>query len=79
MRQASNLKNLELDLLLPGFSINTSRSDYCVVKEFRMMRFNGERWEPFGPTMAVGQTFETGQYGRRPGDSSSGNSPIRTL
>ncbi len=51
MRQASNLKNLELDLLLPGFSINTSRSDYCVVKEFRMMRFNGERWEPFGPIM----------------------------
>jgi protein-S-isoprenylcysteine O-methyltransferase Ste14 len=36
MRQASNLKNLELDLLLPGFSINTSRSDYRVVKEFRM-------------------------------------------
>ena len=43
MRQASNLKNLKLDLLLPGFSINTSRSDYGVVKEFRMMRFNGER------------------------------------
>ena len=43
MRQASNLKNLNLDLLLPGFSINTSRSDYRVVKEFRMMRFNGER------------------------------------
>jgi branched-chain amino acid transport system substrate-binding protein len=52
MRQASNLKNLELDLLLPGFSINTSRSDYRVVKEFRMMRFSGERWEPFGAIMA---------------------------
>jgi branched-chain amino acid transport system substrate-binding protein len=33
-------------------SINTSRSDYRVVKEFRMMRFNGERWEPFGPIVA---------------------------
>jgi hypothetical protein len=49
----SNLKNLELDLPLPGFSINTSRPDYRVVKEFRVMRFNGERWEPFGPIMAV--------------------------
>jgi hypothetical protein len=28
MRQASNLKNLNPDLLLPGLSINTSRSDY---------------------------------------------------
>lgn len=52
MRQASNLKKPKLDLLLPGFSINTSRPDYRVVKEFQMMLFNGERWEPFGPTMA---------------------------
>ena len=51
MQQAANVKNLKLDLLLPGLSINTSRSDYRVVKEFRMMRFNGERWEPFGPIM----------------------------
>jgi len=52
MRQAANLKNFKLDLLLPGLAINTSPSDYRVVKEFRMMRFNGERWEPFGHIMA---------------------------
>ncbi|MGY4480391.1 ABC transporter substrate-binding protein [Bradyrhizobium sp. USDA 3364] len=52
MRQAASLKNVKLDLLLPGLSINTSRSDYRVVKEFRMMRFTGERWEPFGPMVA---------------------------
>ncbi len=51
MRQAANLKNFKLDLLLPGLAIDTSPSDYRVVKEFRMMRFNGERWEPFGPIM----------------------------
>jgi hypothetical protein len=55
MRQASNLKNLNPDLLLPGLSINTSRSDYRVVKDSRMVRLNGERWEPFGPTGAVGR------------------------
>lgn len=49
IRQAASLKDVKLDLLLPGLSINTSRSDYRVVKEFRMMRFTGERWEPFGP------------------------------
>jgi branched-chain amino acid transport system substrate-binding protein len=52
MRQAANLKNFRLDLLLPGLAINTSPSDYRVIKEFRMMRFNGERWEPFGPIVA---------------------------
>ena len=52
MRQATNLKNVKLDLLLPGLSNSTSRTDYRVVKEFRMMRFTGERWEPFGPIVA---------------------------
>ncbi len=52
MRQAANLKDVRLDLLLPGLSISTSRTDYRVVKEFRMMRFTGERWEPFGPIVA---------------------------
>ena len=52
MRQAANLKDFRLDLLLPGLAINTSPSDYRVIKEFRMMRFNGERWEPFGPIVA---------------------------
>src|SRR5882672_7276000 len=52
MRQAANLKNVKLDLLLPGLSISTNRTDYRVVKEFRMMRFTDERWEPFGPIVA---------------------------
>jgi branched-chain amino acid transport system substrate-binding protein len=49
MRQATSLKNVTLDLLLPGITINTSPTDYRVNKQFQMMRFNGERWELFGP------------------------------
>ncbi|VIO65888.1 Leu/Ile/Val-binding protein [Bradyrhizobium ivorense] len=52
MRQAASLNSVELDLLLPGLAINTSRADYRVIKQFRMMRFTGERWEPFGPIVA---------------------------
>ncbi|WP_349645082.1 hypothetical protein [Bradyrhizobium sp. Leo121] len=52
MRQATSLRDVRLDLLLPGLSINTSASDYRVIKEFRMMRFTGERWEPFGPLVS---------------------------
>jgi branched-chain amino acid transport system substrate-binding protein len=49
MAQATSLKNVKLDLLLPGLSVNTGPTDYRVVKEFRMMRFTGDRWEAFGP------------------------------
>ncbi|MBR1204376.1 MULTISPECIES: ABC transporter substrate-binding protein [unclassified Bradyrhizobium] len=52
MRQAASLKDVKLDLLLPGLAINTSRTDYRVIKQFRMMHFTGERWEPFGPIVA---------------------------
>jgi ABC-type branched-subunit amino acid transport system substrate-binding protein len=49
MKQATSLKNVVLDLALPGIVGNTSPTDYRVNKQLQMMRFNGERWELFGP------------------------------
>jgi branched-chain amino acid transport system substrate-binding protein len=56
MKQAANLKDLQLGMLLPGITINTGPDDYAPIKQMQMMRFKGERWEPFGPilTRAVG-------------------------
>jgi branched-chain amino acid transport system substrate-binding protein len=51
MKQATSLKDLEVDLALPGIKINTSPTDYRIHKQFKMMRFNGERWESFGPIL----------------------------
>jgi branched-chain amino acid transport system substrate-binding protein len=51
MRQAANLKDFELGLLLPSIKINTSRTDYFPVEEMQMSRFNGERGELFGPVI----------------------------
>jgi branched-chain amino acid transport system substrate-binding protein len=51
MKQAASLKNVELDLALPGMRINTSTDDYRVNKQLQMMKFNGERWELFGPIL----------------------------
>jgi branched-chain amino acid transport system substrate-binding protein len=48
MHQAANLHDLELPLLLPGMRINTSPTDYRLVKQMRPMRFNGRNWELFG-------------------------------
>jgi hypothetical protein len=52
MKQATSLNQVKLDLLLPGITINTSSTDYRVIKQFRTMRFTGERWEFFGPVIA---------------------------
>jgi ABC-type branched-subunit amino acid transport system substrate-binding protein len=54
MKQATNLKDVSLDLLLPGIRINTTPDDYRVNKQMQMMRFNGEHWELFGPVITDG-------------------------
>ena len=51
LKQATNLKNVELDLALPGIKGNTAPNDYRVNKQLQMMKFNGERWELFGPIL----------------------------
>lgn len=44
MRQAANLKDVKLPMLLPGIVINTSPDDYAVLKQSRLARFDGKRW-----------------------------------
>ena len=48
LKQATHLKNVELDLLLPGISVTTTPTDYRVNKQLQMVWFDGERWQPFG-------------------------------
>ena len=51
MKQATSLKNVVLDMALPGILANTTPTDYRVNKQLQMMKFNGERWELFGPIL----------------------------
>jgi ABC-type branched-subunit amino acid transport system substrate-binding protein len=51
MKQATSLNKVTFDLSLPGISISTSPTDYRVNKQLQMERFNGERWELFGPIL----------------------------
>ena len=51
MKQATSLKNVQLDLSLPGVVNTTTPDDYRVNKQLQMMKFNGERWELFGPIL----------------------------
>ena len=51
LKQATHLKSVQLELTLPGILNNTTPTDYRVNKQLQMMKFNGERWELFGPIL----------------------------
>jgi branched-chain amino acid transport system substrate-binding protein len=51
MKQAGNLSNLTLGMLLPGIVINTAADDYRPIKQLQLQRFNGYTWELFGPVV----------------------------
>jgi len=48
MRQAANLKNVKVPMLLPGITINTSPSDFAPIEAVQPARFDGTRYIPFG-------------------------------
>ena len=49
MKQAANLHDVTVPMLLPGIKANTSPTDFAPLKQVQMARFTGERWELFGP------------------------------
>jgi branched-chain amino acid transport system substrate-binding protein len=51
MRQAANLHDLRLPLVLPGIAINTRPDHYAPIEHMQMMRFTGESWALFGPIL----------------------------
>ena len=52
LRQATNLRNLAIGVLLPGITVNTSPTDYSPIKQLQMARFDGARWQLFGSIIA---------------------------
>ncbi|MGY3485473.1 branched-chain amino acid transport system substrate-binding protein [Bradyrhizobium sp. USDA 4011] len=52
MKQAANLRDLELDGLLPGIKVNTSPTDFAPISQLQLMRFKGQTWERFGDILS---------------------------
>jgi ABC-type branched-subunit amino acid transport system substrate-binding protein len=48
MRQATNLRDVELPMLLPGVKMNTTPTDYVPFKQMQLRGFDGTRWVRFG-------------------------------
>ena len=51
MKQAANLKDVEIDVLLPGIKINTSPTNFHPIRQMQLTRFNGEHFELFGKVL----------------------------
>jgi branched-chain amino acid transport system substrate-binding protein len=53
MKQAANLKDLELGGLLPGIKINTSASDFAPIEQLQLEKFEGDTWHRFGDVISA--------------------------
>lgn len=51
MKQANNIRDLELPLLLPGIKLNTSATDHYPIEQLQLVKFDGKGWQSFGPVL----------------------------
>jgi len=52
MKQAANIKDLEIDSLLPGIKVNTSATDFAPLSQLQLMKFKGDSWHLFGDVIS---------------------------
>ena len=52
MKQAANIKDLQLPMVIPGIKVNTSPTDFYPIQSVQMHRFKGESFEPFGEVIS---------------------------
>ena len=51
MKQAANLRDLDIPVLLPGIKVNTSPTDYRPIQQMQLTRWTGASWELFGDVL----------------------------
>jgi hypothetical protein len=62
MRQATNLRDVELPMLLPGIKVNTSPTDYYPVQQLQLARFDGKRWCGSGIWFTTSEGLGAGKH-----------------
>ena len=48
MKQAASLKDVQLDIMLPGIKMNTSATDFAPIQSEQLIRFDGKEYVRFG-------------------------------
>ena len=52
MKQAADLHDLDIPILLPGIRINTSPTNFHPIKQLQLARWTGSAWELFGSVLS---------------------------
>jgi branched-chain amino acid transport system substrate-binding protein len=52
MRQAANIHDLKLPMLLPGIAVSTSADDFAPIKQMQLQKFDGTTWKLFGEVIS---------------------------
>jgi hypothetical protein len=55
LKQATNLSNISLPLLLPGITVAVSPTDYSTFGALRLARFDGKTWKFFGENITTAE------------------------
>jgi branched-chain amino acid transport system substrate-binding protein len=51
MKEATNLRDLQIPTLLPGIRVNTSPTNYRPLQQLQLVRWDGRMWQRFGPVI----------------------------
>jgi branched-chain amino acid transport system substrate-binding protein len=52
MKQAANLTDLEVPVLLPGIKVNTSPTNFHPIRQMQLQKWDGKTWKLFGSVLS---------------------------
>jgi branched-chain amino acid transport system substrate-binding protein len=52
MKQAANIHDEKLPMLLPGITVSTSATDFAPIKQMQLAKFDGTTWKLFGDVIS---------------------------
>jgi branched-chain amino acid transport system substrate-binding protein len=53
MKQAADLHNVKMPMLLPDITLNTSPTDFAPIKQMQLEQFDGTTWKLFGEVISA--------------------------
>jgi branched-chain amino acid transport system substrate-binding protein len=51
MKQAANLKDIDVPVLLPGIKVNTSPTNFHPIRQMQLQKWDGKAWKLFGSVL----------------------------
>ena len=52
MKQAANIRDQKLPMVVPGIVISTGTDDFAPIKQMQLQKFDGNTWRPFGEVIS---------------------------